>query len=147
MLRKSLCSYLPIPVQTVTKSISITGKRNKDGTKYLVVILMGYGTGRKPNLSHIRIFGWTAYAQIPQDERSKFVSKAIKCILVGYCEIQKVFRLWDLVNRRIRISWDVKFHKVISPPSSLLAQHIFPPQRLIFQKRSSLLMQNLSVWG
>jgi phosphopantetheine adenylyltransferase len=74
MLRKSLCSYLPTSVQTVTKSISITGKRNKDGTKYLVVILIGYETGRKPNLSHIRIFGWTAYAQIPQDERSKFVS-------------------------------------------------------------------------
>ncbi|KAK4028825.1 hypothetical protein OUZ56_021843 [Daphnia magna] len=35
---------LPISVQTVANSISITGKRNKDGTKYLVVILMGYQT-------------------------------------------------------------------------------------------------------
>jgi hypothetical protein len=31
-------------VQTVTNSISIIRKRNKDGTKYLAVILMGYET-------------------------------------------------------------------------------------------------------
>lgn len=72
-------------------------------------------TGRKPNLSHIRIFGCTAFAHIPRDERSKFAPKAIKCILVGYCETQKVSRLWDPSNRRVRISRDVKFHEVIPP--------------------------------
>ncbi|KAI9553673.1 hypothetical protein GHT06_021600 [Daphnia sinensis] len=35
---------LPISVQTVANSISITGEKNKDGTKYLVVILTGYQT-------------------------------------------------------------------------------------------------------
>ncbi|KZS18184.1 Uncharacterized protein APZ42_015714 [Daphnia magna] len=49
---------------------------------------------RKPILSHIRNFGCTAYAHIPEDERSKFAPKAIKCILVGYFETQKGFRLW-----------------------------------------------------
>lgn len=64
-------------------------------------------------MSHIRIFGCTAYAYIPRDERSKFAPKAIKCILVGYCETQRGFRLWDPVNRRVRISRDVKFYEVI----------------------------------
>ena len=35
---------LPISVQTVANSINIMGKRNKDGTKYLVVMLMEYQT-------------------------------------------------------------------------------------------------------
>ena len=35
---------LPISVQTVANSINIMGKRNKDGTKCLVVMLMGYQT-------------------------------------------------------------------------------------------------------
>jgi hypothetical protein len=35
---------LPISVQTVANSINIMGKRNKDGTNYLVVMLMGYQT-------------------------------------------------------------------------------------------------------
>ena len=70
-------------------------------------------TGRKPNLSHIRVFGCTAYAHIPHDERSKFAPNAIKCLFVGYCETQKGFRLWDPVGRRLRISRDVKFHEVI----------------------------------
>lgn len=35
---------LPISVQTAANSIYVTGKKNKDGTKYLVVTLMGYQT-------------------------------------------------------------------------------------------------------
>lgn len=67
--------------------------------------------GRKPNLSHLRIFGCTAYAHIPHDERAKFDPKAIKCCFVGYCETQKAFRLWDPIKRKLRISRDVVFHE------------------------------------
>ena len=41
-------------------------------------------TGKRPNVAHLRIFGCTAYAHIPKDERQKLNSKARKCILLGY---------------------------------------------------------------
>jgi hypothetical protein len=69
--------------------------------------------GRKPNLSHLRMFGCPAYMHIPADERSKFSPKARKCVFVGYCETQKGFRLWDSVRRRIFVSRDVIFNEVI----------------------------------
>jgi transposase InsO family protein len=66
-----------------------------------------YGT--KPNLSHIRVFGCVAYVHIPKQERNKFDKKSIKCILVGYSDTQKAYRLWDQEERKIRISRDVIF--------------------------------------
>jgi hypothetical protein len=69
--------------------------------------------GRKPNLSHLRMFGCSAYMHIPADERSKFSPKARKCVFVGYCETQKGFRLWDSVRRRIFVSRDVIFNEII----------------------------------
>lgn len=97
---------------------------------------------RKPNFSHIHIFGCTAQAHILRDERSKFSPRAIKFVLVQYCETQNNYRLWDPVNRRVRISRDVKSPEVI-PPSSLLAQRPFSPLRLMFLKISSLCMRKL----
>lgn len=69
--------------------------------------------GRKPSLSHLRMFGCSAYMHIPADERSKFSPKARKCVFVGYCETQKGFRLWDSVRRRIFVSRDVIFKEAV----------------------------------
>ena len=76
--------------------------------------------GRKPNLSHLRMFGCTAYMHIPHDERAKFSPKARKCIFVGYCVYQKGFRLWDPVQRKFFVSRNVIFNEVIpvSPNST-----------------------------
>ena len=38
----------------------------------------------KPNVNHLRIFGCSAYAHIPKDERSKMDPKAKKSIFLGY---------------------------------------------------------------
>ena len=45
--------------------------------------------GRKPDLSHIRIFGTIAYVHIPNKKRQKLDPKLEKCILVGYSFEQK----------------------------------------------------------
>lgn len=66
---------------------------------------------KKPNMSHVRVFGSIAYAHVPSDERGKFDPTGIRCIHVGYCETQKAFRLWDPVARRVRISRDVLFEE------------------------------------
>ena len=40
--------------------------------------------GKKPHLSHTRIFGAIAYVHIPDEKRKKLDPKSEKCILVGY---------------------------------------------------------------
>ena len=40
--------------------------------------------GKKPDLSHTRIFGVIAYVHIPDQKRQKLDPKSEKCILVGY---------------------------------------------------------------
>ena len=50
---------------------------------------------KKPTVSHLRVFGCKAYAHVPKDERGKLDSKAKKCILVGYGEDTKGYRLYD----------------------------------------------------
>lgn len=67
--------------------------------------------GRKSNLTHLRIFGSTIHMHIPKDERSKLDSKNLKCRFVGYCETQKVFRLFDPLSKKVKISRDVIFRE------------------------------------
>ncbi|KMQ87247.1 retrovirus-related pol polyprotein from transposon tnt 1-94 [Lasius niger] len=45
-------------------------------------------TGRKPEISHLRVFGSTAYMHIPKQFRKKLDAKAKQTVLVGYQETQ-----------------------------------------------------------
>ncbi|KAK3012685.1 hypothetical protein RJ639_008897 [Escallonia herrerae] len=40
--------------------------------------------GRKPSVSHLRIFGNTAYMHIPDEKRSKLDEKSEKYVFIGY---------------------------------------------------------------
>lgn len=65
--------------------------------------------GRKPNVSHLRVFGCLAYVHTPDTRRRKLDPKAVECIMVGYCEKSKAYRTWDPVTRKIMISRDIIF--------------------------------------
>ena len=52
-------------------------------------------TKKKPSVSHLRVFACAAYAHIPKDERGKLDHKARKCILVGFGEETKGYRLYN----------------------------------------------------
>jgi len=41
-------------------------------------------TCKKPNVSHLRVFGCIAYVHILDEKRSKLYPKAKKCIFIGY---------------------------------------------------------------
>jgi hypothetical protein len=47
-------------------------------------------TGKKPNVSHLILFGSIAYMHVPDEKRSKLDPKAKKCIFIGYSLEQKV---------------------------------------------------------
>ena len=63
----------------------------------------------KPDMSYFKIFGWPAFAYVPDETRCKLDPKAVGCILVGYCEDFKSFRMWNPVTRKVIISRDVVF--------------------------------------
>lgn len=65
--------------------------------------------GCKPDVSYFRIFGSPAFVHVPEESRRKLDPKAVECILVGYCENTKSFRMWNPATRRIIISRDVVF--------------------------------------
>lgn len=64
---------------------------------------------KKPNLSHLRIFGCMVMVQIPKQKRKKFSSKSMKCIFIGYCENTKGYRFYDQKQQKVLISRDVIF--------------------------------------
>lgn len=55
----------------------------------------------KPKAHHLQVFGCDAYAHIPKDKRAKFDSKSRKCILLGYGQQTKGYRLFDPIQRKV----------------------------------------------
>ena len=68
-------------------------------------------TGCKPKVCHLRVSGCDEYSHISKDERHKLDSKARKCILMGYREATKGYRLYDPKRRNIIYSRDVQFNE------------------------------------
>jgi hypothetical protein len=46
-------------------------------------------TGKKPNVSHLKVFGFIAYMHVPKEKRSKLDPKVKKYIFIGYSLKQK----------------------------------------------------------
>ncbi|KAK4258396.1 hypothetical protein QN277_007851 [Acacia crassicarpa] len=66
-------------------------------------------SGRKPDVSHLRIFGCIAYAHIPDQKRKKLDDKGEKCIFIGYEQRSKAYRLYNPLTKKVVISRDVEF--------------------------------------
>jgi len=68
--------------------------------------------GKKPNVSHLKVFGCMAYAHVPDAERRKLDMKAEKLRFVGYSLKSKGYRLYNDETRKIVIRRDVVFNEV-----------------------------------
>lgn len=66
-------------------------------------------SGKKPDVSAFRVFGSKAMVHVPKQLRQKFDAKSSECIMVGYCENTKAYRLYDPSKRKITVSRDVVF--------------------------------------
>ena len=71
-------------------------------------------TGRKPDISHLKIFGCITYVHVPDELRSKLDPKAEKCIFIGYSLQQKGYRCYKPSTRKFTVSRDVVFDEMSS---------------------------------
>lgn len=64
--------------------------------------------GRKPSLTHLRVFDFLCYATNMLKE-DKFAARARHAVLIGYSTTQKRYRLYDLATHTFFVSKDVVF--------------------------------------
>jgi len=67
--------------------------------------------GRKPNVSHLGVFGCIAYAHIQDGERRKLDQKAAKLRFVGYSIKSKGYRLLNEETRQLVVRRNVIFNE------------------------------------
>lgn len=65
--------------------------------------------GMIPDVTHMRVFGCNAYVRVLDRKRSKLESKSKRCMLLGYADSRKAYRLWDAEGQRVINSIDVMF--------------------------------------
>jgi hypothetical protein len=65
--------------------------------------------GKKPEVRHLKIFGYPVFIHIQKEKRNKLEPSGKKGIFVGYCEVSKVFRIYIPGHHHIEINGDVTF--------------------------------------
>lgn len=71
-------------------------------------------TGKKPNVSHFRIFGCLVYFHVPKEKRNKFESSGKKGIFIGYSENSKAYRIYVPSQGDVEVIHDVTFDEDIA---------------------------------
>lgn len=66
-------------------------------------------TDQKVDVSHLRIFGSRVYVHLPKAKRKKLDFKSEECILVGYSETSKGYRVFDPKTHTVRVARNVHF--------------------------------------
>ena len=66
-------------------------------------------TGKKLEVSHLKIFGCPVFIHIPKEKRNKLDPSGKKGIFVGYCEVSKAFKIYIPGQHHIEINKDVTF--------------------------------------
>ena len=65
--------------------------------------------GKSCHISHLRIFGFVAYAHVPKDLWKKLDDRSEKCIFIGYSKECKAYKIYNPITKKYIISRDVEF--------------------------------------
>ena len=65
--------------------------------------------GQVPRLNHVRVFGSMCYSKILGSAADKWSGKSETCLLMGYSETSKAYRLFSLKKQQITEAIDVVF--------------------------------------
>lgn len=82
---------------------------NRSPTKGLSVTPEEKFSGKRPDVSHLRIFGAEVMVHVPKEKRKKWDRKSEACIFVGYSEGSKAYRVYNKQTKKIFVSRDVIF--------------------------------------
>jgi hypothetical protein len=97
---------------------------NQSGTRTLEgVTPLEAWNKKKPNISHLKVFGCDAFVHILKQFFKKLESKSSKCTFIGYCQESKDYRQWDKTNKKMIISFIVIFHEDIVEMSAVDEPH------------------------
>jgi hypothetical protein len=66
-------------------------------------------TGKKPDVSHFKIFGSSVYVNVTKDARKKLEQTVEVGIFMGYTETPCNYRVYFSNNKMIIMRWDIKF--------------------------------------
>ena len=77
--------------------------------------------GHKPDVSHLRVWGCTAYVHLQKDQRSPLGPHYDKCVFIGYPEGYKAWKFYNLSTKRTLISERADFDErhFLARPSTL----------------------------
>lgn len=106
----------------------------------------GMFTGKKPKVSHLRIFGFPVYLHVPKEKRTKLDPLGKKGIFIGYSESSKGYKVYIPGHMKIETSRDVTFDEdatfIISRQSHADEDHdeepISPRVTKIFAQNESI---------
>ena len=73
--------------------------------------LLEVWSGKKPDVSHLKMFGCMAYAHMPDAQRQKLDKKAMKLRFIGYFIQSKCYRLLDEEKSWVYVRRDVVFNE------------------------------------
>lgn len=68
-------------------------------------------TGRKPRISHLRVFGSSAQVFIPIATRSKWDATSRMCMFIGYTLTDRNYRFYNQSTRKVIIGSHAKFYE------------------------------------
>ena len=92
-------------------------------------------TGKKPDISHLKIFGSPVYIHVKKDARKKLGPTTEVGIFVGYTETPHNYRVYFPENRMIVVRWDIKFNEVKAIKLSLERElHLHAEEELLIPK-------------
>ncbi|MCO5591578.1 hypothetical protein L7F22_045565 [Adiantum nelumboides] len=103
--------------------------------------------GRKPTVSHFRVFGCSAFVHIPKEKRQKLDFKSRKLLFLGYSAESDAYRLYDPDTRTTTVSRDVVFDEsFITSAEGAAAQPIpiLPPPSLLDPPASPVITPSTS---
>src|ERR1044072_8708610 len=88
---------------------------------------------RKPNISYFHPFGCTWFILNTKDKLGKFDSKAQKCLLLGYSERSKGYRIYNKESQIVEESIHVRFDDKLDSDKSKLVEK-FADLEIIFSE-------------
>ena len=80
-------------------------------------------TGKNPEVSCLKIFGFPVYVHIPKEKRTKLGPSINKGILFRYYEVSKAFRIYIPRFHHMEISRDVTFDEEAALKRSRKCRH------------------------